>query len=422
MRIPLVIVFFAVSVALPAHADFRGHGGPVRALAIASDGETMLSGSFDTTAIVWDKAAGVADDVLRFHEDSVNAVAILDDGRKLTAGQDGRIALWDGDSPPVELGRHDAPVVAMALAPDEKAVATASWDGTVRVTPLEGDEPSRTLDGHEGNVNAVAFLPDGTLVSAGYDLTVRFWPPDGGSGPVVTLPAPQNALVATRDGEAIAAGADGVIRILAARGDIVAEIETVPVPVTALAISEDQATVASAAVDGSVWLIDRMSQGVRLTLQDADSPVWSLAFDPGDGTLYAGGGDRVIRQWNPRTGERLNEATGSEAGTGEDLGDSRGAEVFAACSACHTLGEDGGNRAGPSLHGIFGRPIASAPGYDYSPAFEKLDIVWTPKTVSELFEVGPNHYTPGTKMPEQRITNPEDRAALIEFLKQRTTQ
>jgi cytochrome c len=49
-----------------------------------------------------------------------------------------------------------------------------------------------------------------------------------------------------------------------------------------------------------------------------------------------------------------------------------------------------------------------------------MDIVWTPETVSKLFEIGPNTYTPGTKMPEQRIGSPDDRAALMRFLEKAT--
>ena len=66
-----------------------------------------------------------------------------------------------------------------------------------------------------------------------------------------------------------------------------------------------------------------------------------------------------------------------------------GAQVFRACIACHTLNADEGPRAGPTLAGIFGRRIATLPGYDFSPALKKLDIVWTPETLSKLFEVGP---------------------------------
>jgi cytochrome c len=97
-----------------------------------------------------------------------------------------------------------------------------------------------------------------------------------------------------------------------------------------------------------------------------------------------------------------------------------GAEVFRACVACHTLQADEGNRAGPSLAGIFGRRIATLPGYNFSDALKKLTIVWTPETVSKLFEVGPAAYTPGTKMPEQRIGSAADRAALVQFLEKAT--
>ena len=114
------------------------------------------------------------------------------------------------------------------------------------------------------------------------------------------------------------------------------------------------------------------------------------------------------------------------AGTPQDplaayAGD-HGAQVFRACVACHTLSPDEGNKAGPSLAGIFGRKIGSLPGYRYSEALKHMDIVWTPETVAKMFEVGPMQFTPGTKMPEQKIGSAEDRQALMEFLKKATVK
>ena len=99
-----------------------------------------------------------------------------------------------------------------------------------------------------------------------------------------------------------------------------------------------------------------------------------------------------------------------------------GADIYRACVACHTLSPDEGNRAGPTLAGIFGRKIASLPGYNFSDALKKLDIVWTPETVSKLFEIGPAAYTPGTKMPEQQIGSAQDRKALVDFLSRAATK
>jgi cytochrome c len=51
---------------------------------------------------------------------------------------------------------------------------------------------------------------------------------------------------------------------------------------------------------------------------------------------------------------------------------------------------------------------------------KKLDIVWSKETVAKLFEIGPAHYTPGTKMPEQTIGVEEDRKALVDFIARTT--
>ena len=87
------------------------------------------------------------------------------------------------------------------------------------------------------------------------------------------------------------------------------------------------------------------------------------------------------------------------------------------CSVCHTLERDGANRAGPTLHNIFGRRIGTLPGYPFSSALRTLDIVWSEATVARLFELGPDVLTPGSKMPLQKMTDARQRDALIAFLR-----
>jgi cytochrome c len=422
-RLCTAAIVLAAAVAL-AHAQLRGHGGPVRAVAIAPDGATAISGSFDSSAIRWSLTRNTAIQVLRFHEGAVNAVAFLKDGRMATAGEDARIAVWRaGDErPAIVLAGHRAPIAALAPSPDGAMLASASWDRTVRLWPLDGGAP-RVLEGHQQNVNAVAFAPGGrTLVSAGYDATLRVWPVAEGGAPIgVSLPTPLNAVAVAPDGEIATAGADGKVYFRDAAGAPRDEVETGPTPVIALAVSGDGALVTAAGIRGSVAIIERATRALVRTLVGPGLPVWSLAFFPDNHTLLTGGTDRMVRRWDAATGEPVGAvAIGAPEDPLAAFAGDHGAEVFRACVACHTLGADEGNRAGPSLHRLFGRRIATLPGYNFSPALKTLDIVWTPETVAKLFELGPATFTPGTKMPEQRIASAEDREALVRFLQKAT--
>jgi cytochrome c len=441
----LCVILAGVSVlCCAAQAQLRGHGGPVRALAVSPDGTQAISGSFDTSGIRWSLTRNAAEQVLRFHDGAVNAVAFLKDGRIATSGEDARIAIWrPGEpQPSMLLEGHKAPVVALAVSPDGATLASASWDHTARIWSLgafsgkvdtgfpqkmrpteESAGAQRVVEGHTQNVNGVAFAPDGrALITAGYDATLRIWPLADGAPVVVTLPTPLNSVVVAPDGEIATTGADGKVYLLSAAGERKGEIEAAETPIIALASSGDGKLIAAAGIRGSVAIIDRAARKLERTLVGPGLPVWSVAFFPDNRTLLTGGTDRMVRRWDAVTGEPIgNVVMGAPEDPLAAFAGDHGAEIFRACVACHTLNANDGVRAGPTLAGIFGRKIATLPGYNFSDALKKLDIVWTPETVSKLFEVGPMAYTPGTKMPEQQIGSADDRAALMKFLEKATS-
>jgi len=396
----------------------------VRALAISADGLHAISGSFDTSAIRWSLSRNVAEQVMRFHDGPVNAVALLKDGRIVTAGGDAHIAIWTAgkQSPDRVLDDHTGPIAALAVSPDGKTLASASWDRTVRLWPLAGG-PSRVLEGNSQNVNGVAFSPDGTaVISAGYDGTIRVWQTAGDGVSVHNLPSPLNSVVTAPNGDIIAAGASGKVFFLSAAGELLAAVEAGTTPIIQLAISKDARLVAAATTRGSVAVIDRNQRRLMQTLVGPGLPVWSVAFLPDNATLLTGGTDAFIRRWNAVTGEPIDSTlVGAPEDPLKQYAGDHGAEIFRACIACHTLRLDEGQKAGPTLWHIFGRRIATLPGYNFSPALKKLDIVWSKETVARLFEIGPAHYTPGTKMPEQTIGADTDRKALVDFLARVTT-
>ncbi|TYO65640.1 c-type cytochrome [Bradyrhizobium hipponense] len=414
-----------VVAASAAHAQLAGHGGAVRALAVSADGDSLLSGSFDTSAIRWSLKTDAAGEVLRYHAGAVNAVAFLQDGRMITAGADARLAVWTAGRPQPDqvLEGHTGPVVALAVASDGSTLASASWDHSVRLWSL-ADGASREFEGHAQNVNGVAFAPDGmSLVSVGYDRALCIWRLPEGRPEMVQLPAPLNAVAIAPGGEIVAAGADGKLRMLTADGEPAGEVAAGSAPIVALALSDDGTLIAAAGIGGTVAIVERKSRSVLRTLVGPGFPVWSVVFLHDAATLVTGGADGKIRRWNVHTGEPVGSSLfGTSADPLAAYAGDHGADVFRACVACHTLSAKEPQRAGPTLAGLFGRKIASLSGYRFSEALKTMDIVWTPETVAKLFEVGPNAYTPGTKMPEQRIGSAEDRRALTDFLARTTSR
>ena len=397
----------------------RGHGGPVRAIMASPDAATLVSGGFDSAIIVWDVATGAARRVLRFHDSTVNALVPLADGCFASAGEDARIAVWCGGAatPANIFTGHQGPIAALAAAPDGRALASASWDRTVRLWSLaRPGEAARVVAEHPGPVNGVAFLADGaTLVSASYDGQVRLTPPVG-QARQVQMPAAINGLARAPDGRIVLTGADGAVRILNDKLEVAAEITLPDGPLTALAVTPDGRQIAAAGMRTPVTLIDVARAEPTSRILGPGLPIWSLAFSRDGAGLFSGGADRAVRRWDTATGRPVGGAISPQSEVLQAAASEPGAKVFRACVACHGVTADDVGRAGPSLHGVFGRRIGTAAGYVYSEALKAMDIVWSADTIAKLFEIGPNAYTPGTKMPEQRITDPADRKALVEWL------
>jgi cytochrome c len=410
----------------PAAAAFLGHGGPVKGIALTADGERMVSVSFDYSVIVWRLADGAALDVRYGHDAAVNDVVMLPgDAGFATGGDDGVVLLWDLDraDPVTRLDGHAGRVVDLEVSADGRFLASAGWDRTVRVWDLARGALGLELDGHGGPVNALAFTPDGErLVTGGADGVLRlFRIADGtrlaewGGGPEAV-----HALAVDAEGQTVfAAGAAGAVqRFDLDTGQSLTGFATgVPTPLFALALDPADERLAATGMDGSITLFDTETAAIEEVFGGERNPLWSLAMAADGRTLFAGGNDRTIRRWDLVTGDEIEAPSAlpppDEVSVAED---DLGAVAWRRCVACHTLEPDGGNRAGPTLFGIFGRPIGAVEGYPYSPALMESDIVWTEATVAELFREGPDVVTPGTKMPIQRITDEAELAGLIAFL------
>lgn len=93
----------------------------------------------------------------------------------------------------------------------------------------------------------------------------------------------------------------------------------------------------------------------------------------------------------------------------------RGEQLWRKCASCHTLEANGRNRAGPRLHGVFGRVAGSVPDYRYSDALKNSGIIWTDQTLDSYIKDA-EAFVPGTKM-YGGLSQDADRADLLTFLK-----
>ena len=83
----------------------------------------------------------------------------------------------------------------------------------------------------------------------------------------------------------------------------------------------------------------------------------------------------------------------------------------AKCGGCHSVER---NRIGPLHRGVVGRPVASVPGYSYSPALKRLGGSWTTARLDRWLS-GTQKMAPGSKMYLE-IDDPAQRRAIIAYL------
>jgi len=97
-----------------------------------------------------------------------------------------------------------------------------------------------------------------------------------------------------------------------------------------------------------------------------------------------------------------------------------GAKVFKKCAACHSIAEGGANKIGPALWGVLGRKVGSISDYKYSKALMAYEKAWSIEEMNG-FLIKPKDWIKGTKMSFAGLKNAQERAAVILYMNENTS-
>ena len=149
-----------------------GHTHSVRA--ISAYGDTLVSGSYDSTVRVWRISTGESLHVLHGHSQKVYSV-VLDHKRNrcISGSMDSLVKIWDLATGAClhTLEGHSLLVGLLDLR-DERLVSAAA-DSTLRIWDPENGKCRNTLMAHTGAITC--FQHDGRKVISGSEKTVKMW-------------------------------------------------------------------------------------------------------------------------------------------------------------------------------------------------------------------------------------------------------
>ncbi|EWC48092.1 hypothetical protein DRE_02671 [Drechslerella stenobrocha 248] len=187
-----------------------GHSNNVCSLDV--NGSTIISGSWDKTAIVWKNWEKHL--VLEGHTAAVWAVLAVSDTEFITGCADGKIRWYNGDKMYRSVQAHNQPVRGIQRLPggDDGAFVTCSNDGTIKSWTAQGAQ-LETIYAHDAYIYSITVLPNGEWASCGEDRTLRIWRK---SQCLQTISHPCISVwcvAACQNGDLVTGASDGILRV-----------------------------------------------------------------------------------------------------------------------------------------------------------------------------------------------------------------
>lgn len=272
----------------------EGHLAPIVCLSFSPDGRQLLSGSDDSTMLVWDLETGRVVKRLEGHHGFVSQCAFFPDGRRVaSSGWGGEVLIWDmATGNPSRIGELTDDVTALAVSASGHELMVGTVSGEVKAwnvdTGVERFSNSDLKNGPSGSkVWTVGYLDEERRFGGGYKGSVFVWSPKGrrvidynpSSG--VVLPGGRLLLGGLRG--LITADPDGSKHSFGQYDDWVYGLAANP--------RRDLVLAGDGVGNTSVW---NLSNGSRRCQLSKSAAIKAAAFDPTGEQFAVAGADAVV--------------------------------------------------------------------------------------------------------------------------------
>lgn len=335
----------------------KGHEDWVTCVALTEDGRTAVSGSNDKTLRIWDVKSGRLLRTLSGHEDNVQDLALLSRQRRiLSASWDQTLRCWDMDTgkelamldqtfdlactavavspderiavwaygvgqsdPMVEIwdlsenrklfafDGHTSMIKSVAVSPDARRAASASWDNTIRIWDLVGGQHLLTLKDND-DLAIVRFLDTRHIITGSYDGNIKFWDIDSQSSEFASDNEALEITAAAIDthGQAVVGLGNGTIEIWDRNGAFKSRpLASHTYRVNAVNVTSDGQYFVSASNDGTLKVWEFETGALVRTLEGHSSMVSTCSLSEDGRLIVSQSENNVFKVWELDSGVEL---------------------------------------------------------------------------------------------------------------------
>lgn len=305
------IQYIAMLLALSNHVagqvkllDSLAFQNTVYGIDVSDDQQKLFIAGKDSTVYI-SSIDGEITHVLKGHSSSVSSVDFFEGKKTILSGSyDNSAILWDESGKEmVRLIGHENAVIKVAQS--ENMLATASRDNTVKVWNRQG-KVIFTLN-HTQQVNDLMFVKDKRwIITASFDKSIKIWDYNGNLIQSIPLASGIRSVAFSKKKELLLAGhRDGSISLVKPNGEIVQVIRAHGINgeeykmVNSLAVSQDGSYFISGAADGfvKVWDLDGQLLEERKISDVQNAYVSGVRLAENSLITSSGGGDNYVRVW-----------------------------------------------------------------------------------------------------------------------------